>query len=86
MEEVGDRFGIVDEGFDRPIEVGERLGSRDLSLGVAGLDDKIPTTENLAVLVYDRLAAALMGTMAVERVRVYESADLYVEYAGRRQP
>ena len=67
------------------IEVGQKLGSRDLSEGVEGLADKIPTTENVAVLVWERLAAALAGAMVLERVRVYESAELFVDYEGKRE-
>jgi 6-pyruvoyltetrahydropterin/6-carboxytetrahydropterin synthase len=65
-------------------EVVARLGWRDLSHGVEGLAG-LPTTENLAVHVWARVQAALrsMGVEAtLERVRVYESPELYAEYDG----
>ena len=39
-------------------------------------------TENLAVFVWERLAASVGERMRLERVRVYESPDLFVDYFG----
>ena len=71
-------LGLVDRALAE--EVTARLGQRDLS-GEAELG-AIPTTENLAVFVWRRLVATFDGAVHVERVRVYESPDLYVDYAG----
>ena len=49
--------------------------------GVAELDGKIPTTENLALLVWARLEGKLEPSRLV-RVRLFESPDLYVEVDG----
>jgi 6-pyruvoyltetrahydropterin/6-carboxytetrahydropterin synthase len=63
------------------VEVAARLGWRDLSGGVEGLEGRIPTTENLAIFIWERLTAVLRD-MCVERVRVYESPELFVDYEG----
>jgi 6-pyruvoyltetrahydropterin/6-carboxytetrahydropterin synthase len=63
-------------------EVAGVLGWRDLSAGVDGLEGQIPTTENLAVFIWWRLTAALADSMRLERVRVYESPELFVDYEG----
>ena len=61
------------------MEVG--LADRDLSEGVSGLERKMPTTENLAILVWDRLERALADRVKLERVRLFESPDLFVDYS-----
>ena len=71
---------LIDHALDKHVTLG--LGQRDLSQGVEGLENKIPTTENLALLVWERLATALAQRVELERVRVYESPDLYVDYDG----
>jgi 6-pyruvoyltetrahydropterin/6-carboxytetrahydropterin synthase len=75
----------VDLGLlDRVLEdqIVRPLGWRDLSEGVEGFGDRLPTTENLAVYIWERLTSALAGSMQLDRVRVYESPELYVDYQG----
>jgi 6-pyruvoyltetrahydropterin/6-carboxytetrahydropterin synthase len=43
--------------------------------------DKIPTTENLAIAIWNRLAGKLNGAK-LHRVRVYETDDLFVDVYG----
>lgn len=42
----------------------------------------IPTTENLARVAWDRLAALLPGGCSLISVRVFEDRDLWAEYRG----
>lgn len=42
----------------------------------------IPTTEALAVYIWERVAAGLPDGVRLERVRVYEDPHLYAEYRG----
>ena len=58
--------------------IGEALGWRDVSDGVSGLEGQVPTTENLALYAWRRIHGAT-GAAELVRVRLYESADLYVE-------
>jgi len=44
--------------------------------------DRIPTTENIALVVWDLLAAKLGGDR-LARVRVWEDPTLFVDYDGR---
>ena len=62
-------------------EVIEVLDHRFLNQEVAEFKGLIPTTENLAMSIWNRLAAKL--TLArLHRVRVYETSDLFVDYYG----
>jgi len=44
---------------------------------------RIPTTENLAVVLWDRIAEKLQGAQLVA-LRLFEEEDLSVDYQGRR--
>jgi 6-pyruvoyltetrahydropterin/6-carboxytetrahydropterin synthase len=62
-------------------EVIEVLDHRFLNHEVAEFKDLIPTTENLAISIWNRLQPKL--TLAkLHRVRVYETPDLFVDYYG----
>jgi len=64
-------------------EVIERLDHRHLSAELPEWHHQVPTTENLAVAIWERIAPHLERRCAcLHRVRVYESADLYAEYLG----
>ena len=64
-------------------EVFVRLDHRHLSEELPEWKSKIPTTENLAVDIWNRLAPRLERPNAgLYRVRLYESPDLYAEYFG----
>ena len=54
---------------------------RHLNLEVPEFRTAIPTTENIAVAVWRRLEGKIEGAK-LYRVRVYEMADLFTEYAG----
>ena len=62
-------------------EVMEVVDHRFLNHEVAEFKDEIPTTENLAVWIWARLAPALK-VARLHRVRVYETQDLFVDYYG----
>jgi len=62
-------------------EVIEGLDHRHLNKEVPEFRDKIPTTENLAIAIWNRLAGKLDGAR-LHRVRVYETEDLFVDVYG----
>ena len=45
--------------------------------------DRVPTTENIAIAVWDLLVPAL-GAERLARVRLWEDPTLYVDYCGGR--
>ena len=48
-------------------------------------DRVIPTTENIAIEIWRRIAQRIPeGGARLETVRVYETADLFVDYFGER--
>ena len=66
--------------------VGERVvddvDHRNLNLEVPWLEGVIPSTENLAVAVWDRLTDRLPEGVRLERVVLWETPRNYVEYTG----
>lgn len=62
-------------------EVIEVLDHRFLNKEVAEFKELIPTTENLAIAIWNRIHPNL-NVAALHRVRVYETPDLFVDYYG----
>lgn len=64
-------------------EVVDVYDHRFLNREVAPFDRVIPTPENIAIDIWNRLAPYLSGSPGrLHGVRVYETPDLYVDYAG----
>lgn len=64
-------------------EVVGPMDHRFLNYEVPPFDRIVPTTENLAIEIWKRLAPHLNSPAArLHSVRVYETEDLYVEYFG----
>jgi 6-pyruvoyltetrahydropterin/6-carboxytetrahydropterin synthase len=62
-------------------EVIDVLDHRFLNKEVAEFQESIPTTENLAISIWNRLRPKL-NVAKLHRVRVYETPDLFVDYYG----
>lgn len=62
-------------------EVLDAMDHRFLNKEVPEFIDRIPTTENLAIAIWDRLHGKLK-VAELHRVRVYETQDLFVDYYG----
>lgn len=64
-------------------EIVEPMDHRFLNREVPPFDRVVPTTENIAVEIWRRLDPLLSGERArLRNVRLYETADLYVDYGG----
>jgi 6-pyruvoyl-tetrahydropterin synthase len=50
---------------------------------VRWLDDVNPTTENLVVAIWERLADRMPDSIRLVRLVLYETPRNYVEYTGR---
>ncbi len=60
------------------------MDHRHLNHEVPPFDTVVPTTENLAVEIWRRLEPRFEATPArLQRVRLFETDDLYVDYEGR---
>ncbi len=57
---------------------------RHLNLEVPEFRDKVPTTENIAIAIWERLEGKIPEAR-LRRVRVYEMADLFADYLGERE-
>jgi 6-pyruvoyltetrahydropterin/6-carboxytetrahydropterin synthase len=62
-------------------EVVERMDHRHLNHEVPELTGKIPTTENIASVIWDLLAPKIRSGR-LQRVRLYETPELFVEVDG----
>lgn len=62
-------------------EVIQRMDHKFLNKEVPAFAGKNPTTENLAVEIWNLLAPKLQHGK-LHRIRVYETADLFVDYYG----
>jgi 6-pyruvoyltetrahydropterin/6-carboxytetrahydropterin synthase len=62
-------------------EVMEVFDHRHMNLEVPEFRSLIPTTENVAIAIWNRLAPKLK-VAKIHRVRIYESADLFVDFYG----
>jgi 6-pyruvoyltetrahydropterin/6-carboxytetrahydropterin synthase len=56
---------------------------RHLNLEVPEFKEAIPTTENIAISIWNRLAPK-METARLHRIRVYEMPDLFADYYGEK--
>jgi len=59
----------------------EVLDHRFLNLDVPEFEKKVPTTENLALYIWDALDGVLEGSL-LHKVRLYEDPTLFAEYCG----
>lgn len=65
-------------------EVVEPMDHRHLNYEVPPFDKVIPTTENLAIEIWRRLAPQFAGVPArLHSVRLYETEDTFVDYYGK---
>lgn len=62
-------------------EVLDAMDHRFLNKEVPEFATRIPTTENIAIAVWERLAPRLRRAQ-LHRVRVYETPDLFVDFYG----
>lgn len=62
-------------------EVLQSYDHRHLNLEVAEFRSVVPTTENIAIAIWQRLESKIPGAR-LQRVRVYEMADLFADYCG----
>ena len=64
-------------------EILEPFDHRFLNYEVPPFDRTVPTTENIAIDIWRRLEPHLTdGRGRLHSIRVYETADLYVDYYG----
>ncbi len=69
---------IVNESVVQPMD------HRFLNYEVPPFDRVVPTAENIAIEIWKRLEPRFAETPArLHNVRLYETEDLYVEYAGQ---
>ena len=63
-------------------EIVDPMDHRFLNYEVPPFDEVVPTAENVAVEIWRRLDGQFQGPVKLKNVRLFETEDLYVEYAG----
>ena len=63
-------------------EVMDVFDHRHLNHEVPEFATQIPTTENIAISIWNRVAPKLSNGTHMHRVRVYETPDLFADYYG----
>jgi len=85
--EVDERTGfVVDLKQLKDIlesEVVSAMDHRHLNKEVAEFASRIPTVENIALVIWNRLSPKL-NRAKLHRVRVYESDDLFADFLGEK--
>ena len=81
--ETGMVINLVDlkAGVDKVLT---QFDHKHLNLDTPYFGDRIPTTENLAVVLWGLIGDAL-GRAGLRRVRLYETDDLFVECSGETE-
>ena len=63
-------------------QVCEKLDHRNLNMDVDFMRDKLASTENLAVAIWEQLAGHLPKNVKLHCVKLYETPRICVEYFG----
>ncbi len=63
----------------------EQFDHRHLNDDLPYFREQLPTTENLARVIYHLVAPRLPRDLRLYRVRLYETEDLFADYYGERQ-
>jgi 6-pyruvoyltetrahydropterin/6-carboxytetrahydropterin synthase len=63
-------------------EVVDPMDHRFLNYEVPPFDRVVPTVENVAIEIWRRLEVHFRGDVRLANVRLYETEDLFVDYAG----
>ena len=64
------------------VHVIDFLDHKNLNLDVPFMEGKMCSTENLAIAIWNELAAHLPETVMLHCVKLYETQRIYVEYFG----
>jgi len=62
----------------------EKLDHRNLNVEVDFMQGKMCSTENLAMGIWDQLAAGLPQGVCLHAIKLYETASIFVEYFGKK--
>ncbi len=65
-------------------EVVDPMDHRFLNYEVPPFDRVVPTAENIAMEIWRRLEPHFGGEVRLKNVRLFETQDLYVDYAGEK--
>lgn len=64
-------------------QVVDKLDHKNLNLDVDFMADKLCSTENLAIAIWEQLAPHLPSSVELFCIKLYETPRIYVEYFGK---
>lgn len=64
-------------------QVIDKLDHKNLNLDVDFMTDKLCSTENLAIAIWEQLVLHLPGSVELHCIKLYETPRIYVEYFGK---
>jgi 6-pyruvoyltetrahydropterin/6-carboxytetrahydropterin synthase len=64
------------------LHVIDQLDHKNLNMDVPFMKDKMCSTENLAMAIWQQIAPYLPDSVSLHCVKLYETARIYVEYYG----
>lgn len=64
------------------LHVIDQLDHKNLNMDVPFMKDKMCSTENLAMAIWQQIAPNLPESVSLHCVKLYETARIYVEYYG----
>ena len=64
-------------------QVIDKLDHKNLNLDVDFMTDKLCSTENLAIAIWEQLVPHLPGSVELHCIKLYETPRIYVEYFGK---
>ena len=65
-------------------QVIEKLDHRNLNMDVPFMKDKMCSTENLAIAIWNELKPHLPASVQLHCIKLYETPRIYVEYFGEK--
>jgi len=65
------------------VHVIEHLDHRNLNMDVPFMKDKMCSTENLAIAIWEQLVPHLPERVQLHCIKLYETPRIYVEYFGK---
>ncbi len=64
------------------VHVIDQLDHKNLNMDVPFMDNKMCSTENLAIAIWNELVPNLPQTVVLHCIKLYETPRIYVEYFG----
>jgi 6-pyruvoyltetrahydropterin/6-carboxytetrahydropterin synthase len=83
-EETGFVFDVKKLGQLIRVHITDQLDHKNLNLDVSFMQNKMCSTENLAIEIWNQLEPTLPSAIQLHCIKLYETERIYVEYFGAK--